>query len=675
MTGKDIKEIGSLKEKTSHLIALAGNPNVGKSSIFNNLTGLGVMTANYPGKTVELNLGTTKINGTSVGIIDLPGIYSFGCISDDQFVARQTLLEWTFDTVIMVIDTTNLARNLYMLLQLIDMGFPVIVALNLIDEAEKVGLHTDIEKLKEMTGVKVFATAAVRGQGIEELIRHAISPECSIGHCERNYTYGSLVEQEISRISGLLQKLSVKFPFPLSLRACALLLLEGDSQFLELLDDLPPREEILVELARAWRTIKDMHGEDPPLWIIRERHGIAGSIAAAVQSERVKKGRNDNLLWKLSTNPVTGFPILLGVFIVMLMILFNGGNWLAEILDKLWSRWCSPPISSFIHMAAGDSIWARVLSWGFDDGLLAAVSVGIPYVLIFYIILSFLEDTGYLNSAAFLLDRALHTVGLHGKAFIPLAAAIGCNVPAVVGTRILSSKRERIIAIFLIVLISCSARIAVIIGAVSRFLGWQWALVIFLIDIALVIGSGFLMNRHAGGESEGFVMEVFPFRNPDLLTVMKKTWMRFADFVWIATPIVIGGSLLLGYLFESGHIWSLSRPLAPVFEWWLGLPPFAGLTLIFAVLRKELALQFLVTLAMAHQGHSIDNLLLIMTKEQLFTFTLFNTLYLPCLATIAVIQRELGLRWTCAILGATLSFTVIFVGLVHHFLILTGLLS
>jgi len=675
LTGRELKEIESLRDKTSHLIALAGNPNVGKSSIFNNLTGLGVMTANYPGKTVELNLGTTKINGSSIGIIDLPGIYSFGCISDDQFVARQTLLEWTFDTVVMVIDATNLARNLYMLLQLIDMGFPVIVALNLIDEAEKVGLRTDVEKLEEMTGVKVFATAAVRGQGIEELIRNAVSPECSLGHCKRNYTYGNLLEQEISRISGLLPKLSVKFPFPLSDSACALLLLEGDAQFLELLEDSPAREEMLVELARSWRTIKDMHGEDAPLWIIRERHGIAGYIAAAVQSKREKRRRNDNLLWNLSTSPVTGFPILLGVFASILMVLFYGGNWLSEILDKLWSRWCSPPISLLIHMIAGDSFWAKVLSWGFDDGLLAAVSVGIPYVLIFYIILSFLEDSGYLNSAAFLLDRALHMVGLHGKAFIPLAAAIGCNVPAVVGTRILTSKRERIIAIFLIVLIPCSARVAVIIGAVSRFIGWQWALVIFLIDIALVIISGFLMNRHTGGESEGIIMEVFPLRNPHLLTLLKKTWMRFADFVWIATPIVIAGSLFLGYLYESGYIWYLSRPLAPVFEWWLGLPQVAGLTLVFAVLRKELALQFLVTLAMAHQGHSIDNLLLIMTKEQLFTFTLFNTLYLPCLATIAVIQRELGFRWTCAILGATFAFTVLFVGLVHHLLLLTGLLS
>lgn len=674
MTDREIKEIESLKEKTSHLIALAGNPNVGKSSIFNNLTGLGVMTANYPGKTVELNLGMTKINGSSVGIIDLPGIYSFGCISDDQFVARQTLLEWTFHAVIMVIDATNLARNLYMLLQLIDMGFPVIVALNLIDEAEKVGLLTDIEKLQKMTGVKVFATAAVRGQGIEELIRNAVLPQCSVGQCERNYTYGSLVEQEISRISGILEKLSVKFPYPLSERACALLLLEGDAQFLELLDEMPEREEVIAELARSWSNIKDVHGEEAPLWIIRERHGIAGSIAAAVQSERVKKGRNDNLLWKLSTNPVTGFPILLGVFTMILVVLFYGGNWLAEVLDRLWSRWCSPPISSLIHAVAGDSVWARVLSWGFDDGLFAAVSVGIPYVLIFYIILSFLEDTGYLNSAAFLLDRGLHAVGLHGKAFIPLAAAIGCNVPAVAGTRILNSRRERIIAIVLIVLVPCSARVAVIIGAVSRFIGWQWALLIFLIDIAIVLGSGFLMNRYAGGESEGFVMEVFPLRNPHFLTAMKKTWARFADFVWIATPIVIGGSLLLGYLFESGHIWSLSRPLAPVFEVWLGLPPVAGLTLIFAVLRKELALQFLVTLAMAHQGHSIDNLLLIMTREQLFTFTLFNTLYLPCLATIAVIQRELGLRWTCAILGVTLSFTILFVGIVHHFIVIARLL-
>jgi len=675
LTGKDIHEIESLRERTSHLIALAGNPNVGKSSIFNNLTGLGVMAANYPGKTVELNLGTTKINGTSIGIIDLPGIYSFGCISDDQYVARQTLLEWSFDTVIMVIDATNLARNLYMLLQLIDMGFPVIVALNLIDEADKAGLRIEVEKLEELTGVKVFATAAVRGQGIEEMMRHAVAPECSVGHCARKYTYGSVVEEEIARISSLLKKLAVRFPFPLSENACALLLLEGDAQFLELLEEFPAREEILVELARSWRAIKDVHGEDATLWIIRERHGIAGTIAAAVQSCRARKSRNDNTLWKLSTNPVTGFPILLGVFAAILLVLFNGGNWLASVLDRLWSGFCSPPISSVIHAIAGDSMWAKVLSWGFDDGLLAAVSVGIPYVLIFYIILSFLEDTGYLNSAAFLLDRALHTVGLHGKAFIPLAAAIGCNVPAVVGTRILSSKRERIIAIFLIVLVACSARIAVIIGAVSRFLGWQWALVIFLIDISIVIVSGILMNRHTGGESEGFVMEVFPLRSPHLMTVLKKTWTRFADFVLIATPIVVVGSLVLGYLYESGHIWSLSRPLAPVFEHWLGLPHFAGLTLIFAVLRKELALQFLVTLAMAHQGHSIDNLLLIMTKEQLFTFTLFNTLYLPCLATIAVIQRELGFRWTCAILMATLTFTIVFVGIVHHLLMLTGLLS
>ncbi|MDQ7821176.1 MAG: ferrous iron transport protein B [Candidatus Eremiobacteraeota bacterium] len=673
MTDNTLKEISALREKTSCLVALAGNPNVGKSTIFNHLTGLGVMTANYPGKTVELNLGSTRIGDVSAGIIDLPGIYSLGCISDDQYVARQTLLENRFDAVIMVLDSTNLARNLYMLLQLVDMGFPVIAALNLSDVAEKSGLQTDIKKLEKYTGVKVIATSAVYGQGIEELMHEALKPECTVETCMRRHNYGTDIEHEIDSIAAALERLHIGFPYPLSYKACALLLLEGDLQFLEFLESMPGREEVFLLLGNAWRKIQDIHGENASLWIIRERHGIAGEIASSVQARQKKK--KANMLWKLSTDPVMGFPLLFAVFGLIVFILFEGGNTLSDGLTTLWSAWLSPPINAVITGIAHASLWAKILRWGFDDGLLAAVSVGIPYVLIFYFLLSFLEDTGYLNAAAFLVDRFLHAVGLHGRAFIPLAAAIGCNVPAVIGTRILTSKRERVIAIILIVLISCSARTAVIIGAVSRFLGWGWALLIFFIDGAIVVGAGMLMHRYTSGESEGFVMEVFPLRYPHMGTVVKKTWVRFADFVWIATPIVVAGSMVLGWLYETGFIWKLSRPLSPVIEGWLGLPPFAGLTLLFAILRKELALQFLVTLAVAQEGHSIDNLLHIMTREQLFTFTLFNTLYLPCLATIAVIQRELGLRWTVAILGAVLAFSVLFVGLVHHLLLMAGVFA
>lgn len=674
MVEKSFKEIDQLKEKTQYIVALAGNPNVGKSSIFNNLTGLGVMTANYPGKTVELNMGITRIGDISLGIIDLPGIYSLGCVSEDQYVARQTLLEYKFDAIIMVLDATNLARNLYMLLQLTDMEFPVIAALNLVDEAEKIDLRTDVKKLEELTGVKVIPTSAVRGLGIEELINEAIKPECTTGICQRRHLYGSDIEQEITKVAKSLEKAKIKFPFPLSRKACALLLLEGDTQFLDILKQSPGMEEVLAVLEDSWKTINELHGEKAPLWIIRERHGIAGSIAEKVHIKIGKKEIPENRLWRLSTNPLTGFPLLFAIFSLILIILFEGGNFISNVLAAIWSKIFSPLINSLITRIAHDSIWAAVLRWGFDDGMLASISVGIPYVLIFYLFLSFLEDTGYLNSIAFLLDSALHVLGLHGKAFIPLAAAIGCNVPAIMGTRILNSKRERIIAISLIVLTSCSARTVVIIGAVSRFLGGGWALVIFLIDIAIVVAVGFLMHRYTRGTSEGLVMEVFPLRYPHIGTVLKKSWIRFADFVWIATPIVIVGSMVLGYLYETKLIWNLARPLSPLIEGWLGLPDFAGLTLLFAVLRKELALQLLVTFAIMQQGHSIDNLLIIMTKEQIFTFTLFNTLYMPCLATIAVIYREIGLRWTLVIIGTTFLFTVIFVGIIHRIIMLTCLI-
>lgn len=675
MTKKAQKEIKELSLKSKFMIALAGNCNVGKSTIFNNLTGLGVLTANYAGKTVELNMGLTRAENIPVGIIDLPGIYSMGCISEDQYVARQTLLEYDFDAVIYVLDATNLERNLYMLLQFMDLEIPVIAALNLVDEAHSKGLTTDEKKLEESLGIKVIRTSAIRGEGLDELISEAMKINYQKGERNYNYYYGSDIEKEINKITDLLSETETKLPVKLSNRATAILLLEKDRQFIEFIKEIPKRETIIYALEDSWKSISETHGEEASLRLIRERHGIAGLIAANAQTKRIKKNRFRDRLWRFSTNPVTGYPFLIINFTIILYILFAGGNWLSDVLSQLWTAYCSPFINHFIDSLTHNLILVKTLKWGFDDGMLASISVGIPYVFMFYLILSLLEDTGYLNSAAFLMDRALHVVGLHGRAFMPLASAIGCNVPAIIGTRILSTFRERLIAIFLIVLIACSARTAVIIGAVSRFLGWFWAILIIFIDFMLVIASGILINRHVKGDAEGLVMEVFPLRSPHLATVIKKTWIRFADFVWIATPIVIAGSMLLGYLYETQLIWKLSKPLSPLIENWLGLPPFAGLTLIFAVLRKELALQFLITLAMAQYGHSIDNILTIMSKEQIFTFTLFNTLYLPCLATISVIKREIGLKWTLFILISTLTFTILFTGIIHHFIVYTGVLA
>jgi ferrous iron transport protein B len=306
--------------------------------------------------------------------------------------------------------------------------------------------------------------------------------------------------------------------------------------------------------------------------------------------------------------------------------------------------------------------------WGFDGGIEAALAVGIPYVLTFYFILAVLEDTGYLNSMAFLTDTVMHRMGLHGRAVIPMVAGAGCNVPAIIGTRVLPSKRERFIASTLIALVPCSARIAVIMGGVSLFAGWGYGLGVFGVTLLLIGGIGFGLNRIMPGRSSGLVMEMFPLRVPSIKTTLKKTWFRFRDFIFVALPIVTVGSLVLGLLYETGWVWKLSAPLKPIIVGWLGLPLVTGLTLFFAVLRKELALQFLVTFAIAEYGPQAENLLFFMDKTQLFVYGLVTAIYIPCVATIAVLWRELGWKKTAGIITLTAGAATLLGGIAYRIL-------
>jgi ferrous iron transport protein B len=294
--------------------------------------------------------------------------------------------------------------------------------------------------------------------------------------------------------------------------------------------------------------------------------------------------------------------------------------------------------------------------------------VGIPYILTFYFILALLEDSGYMNAAAFLSDRVMHRFGLHGQAVIPLVAGAGCNVPAVLGTRALPTMRERVIASTLIALTPCSARTAVILGAVAFFVGWQWALLVFAIVFALGVVTGVLLNLMLPGESSALIMEVFPIRRPSLRMVWRKTWHRFREFVWVAAPIIVGGSMALGALYETGLIFHVTPLLEPVVGWWLGLPAVAGIALIFAVLRKELALQLLIVFAVAVYGSQASDLRQFMSADQIVTFALVNAIYIPCLATIAMLARELGRRNAALISVGTIGLALLVGGVAARLL-------
>jgi ferrous iron transport protein B len=442
-------------------------------------------------------------------------------------------------------------------------------------------------------------------------------------------------------------------PHGLSPRATAILLLEGDPELGAWLAGAEGAGELIRLRDEMIALLRDVRGEDPSLLLARERHGLAGLIAAEVERRDARPSPLAERLWRLTTAPATGLPLLVLVLAGIFGFLFYVGDWLSTGFSALWTTFASPVIQWSFHALLGDGVLSRTLLWGFDAGINAALAVGIPYVLTFYILLALLEDTGYLNAMAFLTDQVMHKMGLHGRAVIPLVAGAGCNVPAIMGTRVLSSMRERIIASTLVVLTPCSARTAVILGAVSLTAGWKPALAIYAVTFVVALLTGIGMHRLLPGRGTGLVMEMFPFRRPSALAILKKTWYRFHHFAVVATPIILGGSIVLGGLYETGLLWKLAIPLRPIMEGWLGIPAVAGLTLIVAILRKELALQLLVTLAMVQYGPQASNLLAFMRPEQIVIYALVNTIYVPCVATIAVLGRELG--WKNALLISTLT--------------------
>ncbi len=649
-------------EQPDLTIALAGNPNVGKSSLFNRLTGANIETANYPGKTVALNFGVTQHAGKRIGVIDLPGTYALGAMSEDQYVARQAVLENPPDAIVAIADATNLERNLYLVLQYLDLGLPLVVAVNLIDEAARAGIAIDTARLSRELCAPVVPTIATRGKGIDQVL----DTVGQLAHPSDAPAYDPEIENAISILGKTIRTTLAETPFDLNPRALAMLLLEEDHEIVRAIDKLPNGAVVLAKARELSSAIEARVGEPLSLHIPRARHELARAIAKDVQIQNAAREPLAVKLWRLSIQPLTGLPILVAVLIALFGFLFWAGGTMSEAFASSWQTFVSPLIQAVVSFILGEGIVAKVTLWGFDAGLEAAFEIGIPYVLTFYVLLAILEDSGYMNSIAFLLDALMKRLGLHGRAVILLLAGAGCNVPAIMGTRVLTTRRERVIASTLIVLTPCSARVAVIIGAAAMFAGWQYGVALLLISLAVLIAIGIGLNKLMAGHSDDLVMEMFPFRVPMPHIIAHKTWFRFKEFLFMALPIVLIGSLVMGVLYETNTIWIFAAPLAPIVEGWLGLPAVAGLTLIFATLRKELALQFLVTLALVQYGSGADNLLSFMTPPQLFVYALVNTLYIPCIATFAVLKKELGMREALGIAAFTIVLAVMAGGVARY---------
>ncbi|MHB1016836.1 MAG: ferrous iron transport protein B [Coriobacteriia bacterium] len=647
------------------VIALAGNPNVGKSSLFNALTGLGVETAHYPGTTREVFTGIARAGERTLGVIDLPGSYGFTGVAEEDVVALRALEDLEPDVVVVVVDPTTLGRTLYLALEAIDLGYRVVLAVNLVDEARRSGLEVDEGALATSLGIPVVATVAVQGIGVSEVVdacfRAAGAPT------PEPPGYGPDFEALIEPLTVACADASC-LPGGRSARGAALQLLSSpeDSE-----EDVPG--VVATALRQVRSSMRSHFGESGATHLARERHGLAGILGEEAVRRKEQRHWLPRDAWSLTTWPWTGVPLVALVAAVIFGFLFFVGDMLARGFSGLWEAFASPAITSVITSLVGDGVLSRVLLWGFDAGIEASLSIGLPYILTFYFLLGFLEDTGYLNSLAFLTDRLMHRFGLHGRAIVPMVASAGCNVPALMAAGQLPSKRERVIASTLVLFVPCSARTAVILGAVGHYLGWQPTLLVMGILVAVWFGVGFSLQTMVPGTSRGLVMEMFPFRRPSLKRVATKAWAQFKEFLFIATPIVIVGSLVLGGLYETGWLVKLSDPLAPIVEGWLGLPAIAGLTLLLGFLRKELSLQLLVALAVATAGFAGAELTELMSATDIVVFAVVNAIMLPCISTMTVYWRRNGLPTTAVALGATVAIALVVGGVLARVLPLIGM--
>ncbi|MBO3808081.1 MAG: ferrous iron transport protein B [Candidatus Brockarchaeota archaeon] len=640
------------------IIALAGNANVGKSVIFNYLTKLHQHIGNWPGKTVEKAEGTLHFKGYTVDVVDLPGIYSLSTYSIEESISRRFIAVDKPDVVINVIDASVLERNLFFTLQLMELETPMVVALNQVDMARKKGIEIDVEKLEKMLGVPVVPTIAVKGVGIFKLLEKAVEIfEGRLMAKPMPVKYGEEVEERIERLAEAVRDTDLPYPA----RYVAIKLLEGDREIEEEVGKAKPQAVAVAR--RLGEELERLHGHSCPTLITSERYQAANCIAREVQKlvPPVKPTLGEKL-HSVTTHRVAGYLVMAASLLSMFFFVFAIGNFFSELLSSpLYG------LKPFFEDFFGTGFLGQLVWGGVVEGLIAGATIALPYIIPFYLALYFLEDSGYLSRIAFLMDSVMHKMGLHGKAFIPLILGYGCNVPACLGCRIMETQRERLIAAFVTTLVPCAARTVIILGLIGRFIGIQWALMLYTLGLLVIFLLGRLAFKILPGEPTGLIMEMPDYRLPHLKTVLSQTWFRLLEFIKIAFPLIIVSTLTIRLIEALGILRVFTSLLAPITVAWLGLPMETGITLLFGVLRKELALIMLTTLLGA------ADLSKALTPVQMTVFTIVSMFYIPCVATIATLAMEFGWRKALLITLSEIVLALILGGLAFRILILAGL--
>lgn len=654
-------------------VALAGNPNSGKSSIFNMLTGAHQHVGNYPGVTVEKLEGLCTHSQTKITVVDLPGTYSLTAYSTEELIARRYILEQTPDVVVDVIDASNIERNLYLATQLIEMNVPLVLAFNMSDLAKRRGLEFDLVQLATLLEARIVPTVGSKGKGrtalLDAIIETARETKARRRH---NVNYGSEIEEEVAKIQGAVGKSEGALAEKYGARWVAVKFLEQDDDVLAQVQSRETREEV----ERSVEHLREIFGDEPEIVMADRRYGfISGACQETIKNSVERRHDVSDTIDAVVTNRILGLPIFLLLMYVVFFLTFKVGSYPMGWLEEFFG-WLAGAVYS--AWPSDSAMWLRSLIVDGVIGGVGGVLVFLPNILLLFMAIALLEDSGYMARAAFVMDRIMHKIGLHGKSFIPMLIGFGCSVPAIMATRILENRRSRFTTIMVIPLMSCGARLTIYALFIPAFfpLRWQGPVLwlVYVIGIVLgIVAAKVLRMTVFRGETMPFVMELPPYRVPTSKGVLVHTWHRGWMYVRKAGTVILAMSIVLWFAMNFPKpspealrdlddqqarqaslrhsvvgrvglvVEPIMRPLG--FDWKIDT------ALIGAVAAKELFVSQLgIVYAVGSADEGAPGL-----REQLradytpltgFCVMLFCLISSPCVATIAMTRQETASwRW------------------------------
>ena len=635
------------------VVALVGNPNCGKTSLFNFASGAHEHVGNYSGVTVDAKEGFAEFEGYHIKIVDLPGTYSLSAYSPEELYVRRQLVDNTPDVVLNVIDASNIERNLYLTTQLMDMHLRVVCALNMYDELEERGDSLDIDTLSSLMGMPMVPTSFKSGRGLQDIMHEVVHLfESREGHDQYyrhiHINHGHEIEDGISHIQQYLKGndlLRMRY----STRWLSIKLLEMDQEVDAIVRDLPDYDKIIEARDTAVRRIKEETGDDSETAMMDAKYGfIRGALREAGYVVGVKNDTYKTTHWldAIITHRWLGFPIFFLLLYLMFEVTFTLGQYPMDWIDA-GVAW----LGDFLTQSMSDGPLKAMLVDGVIGGV-GAVIVFLPQILILYTFISLMEDSGYMARAAFIMDKLMHGMGLHGKSFIPLIMGFGCNVPAVMATRTIESRRSRLITMLVLPMMSCSARLPIYIMITGAFFATQYQSLVMIslyaIGIVLsVIVARILSTWVVKGEDTPFVMELPPYRFPTAKAIFRHTWEKGKQYLKKMGGVILVASIIvwaLGYFgtmgvapsLEQSFIGMLGKAIEPIFlpqgfDWRIDVSLLAG------VGAKEIVAS---TMGVLYGGEYNFSPL------TAYCFLLFVLIYFPCIATIVAIRHESGSwRW------------------------------